>query len=145
MHFATPIAQDPDSDAEKVGLAYFRTATTGKSYSDQLARCRACWEREGITIGATFLDYGVAASVPLNRRNGFLGLMVRLRRGDVSWGVVDEASRIARDPVRLFHASRVIEAQGAILLTADGHRIGTTDLRMSPWIDLSKALGRSDQ
>lgn len=144
MHFATPIAQDPYSEAEKVGLAYFRTATTGTCHSDQLFRCRACCEREGITIGATFLDYGVVASVPLNRRNGFLGLMVRLRRSDVSWVVVDDASRIARDPVRLLQASRVIEAQGAILLTADGQRIGTTGLRMSPWIDLSKALGRSD-
>lgn len=142
MHFATPTAQLPYDETEKVGIVYFRTETVPSSYTEQLFRCRACWERNGVSLGATFLDYGVAANVPLNRRSGFFALMLRLRRGDVSTVIVDDLDRIARDFNMLLPAVRMIEAQAAVLLTADGHRVTATDLEPLSASDHRAALRR---
>ncbi|WP_147115198.1 recombinase family protein [Tateyamaria sp. syn59] len=145
MHFAEPIAQTPYAAEDKVGLVYFRTATTGVSYGDQMFCCRALWERENITIGATFLDYGVRGSVSPDQRSGFFALMARLRRGDVSTVLVDDVTRIARDPVIVLQACRIIEAQGAVLLTACAGRISATNLGMLFQHEHNNARDRLDQ
>lgn len=132
MHFEIPTAEtaalDVSADAQEVGIVYCRTAAQSSCMTQQSA-CRDYCERNGIAIGATFIDHGIASSTPLCQRTGFAGLLVCLRRGHIAAVIVDDATRIARSLPMLIQGVKMIEARGAVVWTADGRRLSAADLR----------------
>ena len=57
--------------------------------------CRDYCKRNGIAVGATFVNHGIASSAPLSERAGFAGLLACLRWQNVSVVIVDDATHVA--------------------------------------------------
>jgi len=93
------------------------------SIEDQIRRCREVIQTLGLKSGEEeiFQDEALSGTDKhLAKRKGFLQLMEAWDRGEVDLLVVDELSRLSRDPVQLATLQTRIEKTGVRMVTADG-------------------------
>lgn len=108
-------------------LGYLRASTSKQAASPavQLAAIKAWAAQNGVEVVAVFRDDATSGAADLDDRPGILAAIEALREQDAGLLVVAKRDRFARDRVIAGLLERLIEKNGAKLVSADGLSSGT--------------------
>lgn len=110
----------PRSNTSAVG--YIRVSTEEQTLGPEAQRVALeRWaEARGLQLVAVHEDRGVSGAAPLDRRPGLLAALESLEIHDAAFLVAAKRDRLARDVVIAAQLERLVERQGAQLVSADG-------------------------
>ncbi len=110
----------PRSNSTAVG--YIRVSTEEQTLGPEAQRVAlARWaEARKIQLVAVHEDRGVSGAAPLDRRPGLLAALASLESHSAAFLVAAKRDRLARDVIIAAQLERLVERQGARLVSADG-------------------------
>ena len=110
----------PRSNASAVG--YIRVSTEEQTLGPEAQRVAlARWaEARKIQLVAVHEDRGVSGAAPLDRRPGLLAALASLESHSAAFLVAAKRDRLARDVIIAAQLERLVERQGARVVSADG-------------------------
>lgn len=110
----------PRSSSTAVG--YIRVSTEEQTLGPEAQRVAlARWaEARKIQLVAVHEDRGVSGAAPLDRRPGLLAALASLESHSAAFLVAAKRDRLARDVIIAAQLERLVERQGARLVSADG-------------------------
>lgn len=109
------------ADPKKV-VGYVRVSTDEQALGPEAQRAAiAAWcEREGAAVVGIYEDLGVSGGTPVEARPGLQAAIEALARESAGTMLVAKRDRLARDVIVGAVAERMVEREGARVLSADG-------------------------
>ena len=103
-------------------VGYIRVSTEEQTLGPEAQRVAlARWaEGRGIQLVAVHEDRGVSGAAPLDRRPGLLAALASLESHSAAFLVAAKRDRLARDVIIAAQLERLVERQGARVVSADG-------------------------
>ena len=127
---------------------YARYSTADQSETsieDQVRRCRKTIAQKKITVSQEmiFQDSAISGSAKaLLTRSGYAEMLQAIESKRLTCLVVDEISRLSRDPLEIIRITELIDKHNIIFLTSDGMDSRTPDWRMR--IALVGIMGKAE-
>jgi DNA invertase Pin-like site-specific DNA recombinase len=90
----------------------------------------------------TFIDAGVSGGAALSKREGLMGALAAMKKGDVLLSY--DASRIARDTMLMVMVRQEVEAKGGRIMTVCGNNEDTAEARFMSNIMMAVAEFQKD-
>ena len=93
-------------------------ANSGLGAEAQEAACRAWAKTNNLELNTVVQELGVSGGLELDKREGLLGAISQLGKGDVL--VVAKRDRLSRQTLAMAMIERMVEKRGATIASADG-------------------------